>query len=388
MLTALLALVALALPQDPPQIIPIPSETMPAESIPVSPFDYEAPIKRPPRDGPWVKPGEAGANSPFAVHQTNTWGWNIPKEQPTVGVDKALGASNNSVINTHYSGPGGPVSWSDSRFYGVPPNINSAIQTKWGWVVFDFWDGTFTRCTWDSIAVEHGLYVTGWGPQTFYNSSWSEVNGQAYQGVYSHPDSKRASQTGLDRRTWLRLGNSLSDEPIEFRRCWFDNVGRPAKSERASYIVSCFEVLNQNGPFWNPVLVTECWIETNDPWIDVNGIMRDSAGGIMAHARPHVEISRNMVMLRRPDRDPIQVWACSDGKPGTPDVVISENYILSAQAVDIRLRTPEDTVIIQRNGGRAEVVIHTNPWYVWESNGWDEGKVIYRGDITQNYRLN
>lgn len=369
-------------------IEPMPSEVMPAESIPVTdrgPMPEVPPVI--PR-GPWVTPGEAGSKSPYAIWQNNTWGWNIPAEQPRTGNDKSLGASNNSVINTHYSGPGGPVVWTESRFYGTPADIGQDVKTKWGWVVFDFYDASFEYCTWDTIAIEHGQYITGWAPMTWYGCSWENINGQGIQHVYSHPDSKRAAQTGLPKNTWLRLAQALAGETLEVRRCETKQVGIPPLSERASFTFSFFSPNGKDGPAWNPVTITESYMQTHYEWTDANGVTRDCAGAIMAHRRPHVEITRNCILYAKGDRDVIQVWGCSDGIAGTPDVVLSENFIWAAKAIDIRLQHPSDTVIIARNRGNAEVVISMNDWYVWESNGWKERAVLYRGQISQNYRLN
>jgi hypothetical protein len=376
--------------EPPPQIIPMESEVMPAETV-GSTLDFaDAPVPRPPRRIPWVAPGEAGAASPYAWHQTNTWGWNIPSEQPRTASDRALGASNNAVVNTHYSGPGGPVDWSESRFYGVPASLGAPVKTKWGWVAFDFGPAEFWRCTWDTIPVEHGLYLTGWGqPVSWIECLWEDVYGQAIQVVYSHPKSKRAAQTGVNApREWYRRAREAGGSVFEIDRCETRNVGIPPLSERGSFTWSFFAPNGVNGPAYNYLSVTRSRMETSYPWTDVNGIYNDSAGAIMGQRLLGAQIRRNLIVYRFGDRDVIQLWACSDGKPGTVDVEISENYILARKPIDIRLGNANDTILIRRNVGNAEVVISTNPWYVWQSNGWDESKVIYRGPISDNYRLN
>ena len=374
--------------QDPPtEDIPswldtiVPPETMPAGSIPTSPTEEDAPVPGLPSRTPWVSPGEAGVSADMSWH-TNKWGWNIPAEMPAENSNKSLSASNNAIVNTHYSGPGGPIDWRDSMFYGSPEYLGAPILTRWGWIVFDTFNAKWVRCTWHTLYDEHGIYDTGWGRQEFVLCLWEDVYGQAIQHVFSHPDSKRKSQTGLNPQVWMRLALALKDDPFIIKQCETINVGQPQNSERASYVFSFFEPNGKDGPVWRPVIFTQNRMETEVPWIDVNGILRDSGGALMVHNSPWVEVSQNYVVHRKPDRGFMEFWRCET-------VIIKANYLLSNKAIDIRLSNPEtDIVVIRRNRGTTEVVISTNEWYVWESNGWDESKVLYRGPISQNFRWN
>ena len=57
----------------------------------------------------------------------------------------------------------------------------------------------------------------------------------------------------------------------------------------------------------------------------------------------------------------------SDLFTGTLDILIQNNMVKAKQAVDIRVRTPEDSIVIRRNAAPlgTRVVVSTAPWYVW-----------------------
>jgi len=388
-----LLVVAQAFGQDPttetpPELVIIESEVMPAQITPRSPQDLnpEAALTRPPRNPPWAGADEVGARAPFAKWYTNTYGWNIPAEVPRDYSAASHAASNNSVINTHYSGPGGPVNWSDVVVYGVPPEVGKPVTTRWGIIAFNFWQAKFVQCTFHTIPGEHGLYLTGWAPINFEKCEWYDVGGQAVQHVYSYPGTKREKQTNLSENIWLRLFSALQDDWITVRRCRVRDVGNPTISERASFAMSFFEPTYEGGVLGNPVHITESWFRTSVPWVDANGQNRDCTGIAMVHNRSEFVFERNFGLYRLGDRDVIQSW-------GVPKVRISENYIIAKQPIDIRVNPGSSyDIIISRNQGDAEVVVSTNAWYAWENTSppypvWDEEKVLYRGHITKNARI-
>lgn len=333
---------------------------------------------------PWVQPGQAGANPAFAKILENQWGWNIPKEISASLASHCLGAHSNAVINTFYPGAGGPVDWSNCRIHGF-----TGSENKWGIRAFDCWRYNFQRCTFDTLKLEHGCYLNALGGLRWDHCDFHNINGQAIQVVYGHPDSKRWQETGLaDPRIWKRTVKSTLDEWHEVDRCTILDVGKPHKSERASFGLSFFEPLGAAGTRGHPVRIFGCYMQTSDPFKDPNGVDRDCAGAIMVHSRTKVQLLGNYIEFLNGDRDVVQLWDCGGGAGEGPDVDLRYNTILAKKPVDIRLHTPNDRIRLQRNAGTAEVVVSTNPWYVWESNGWDEKKVLYRGPINRDWSLN
>jgi hypothetical protein len=332
-----------------------------------------------------VDPDTIGSNSHRAIIYHNQWGYNVPDELPANLRNASVSAFNNTVINTHYGGAGGPVNFLQVRVHAAP-DLSGNLVTKWLMDAYDVQGYKFENCTFDTCPVEHGNYFKAIGGIEWKNVVFEDIAGQGIQVVYANPGSKREHQTGKAPQRWWREFFARRWEEHSLDHVAFIQVSMPAKSERASFAASFF---GMDAPYKaHPVSFDFCQFKTYDPWVDVNGIARDCAGAIMVHNRLRCIITNTRVLYGKGDRDLIQLWGISDGKAGTEDIIIRQNEINGSKPVDIRVWDDKTTIRIQRNRGNAEVVISSNPPYVWENNGWDEGLVIYRGKISDNYAFN
>lgn len=345
---------------------------------------------------PWASPDTAGS-----VHHGDhvlqaEYGFAIGPGAigtPSVGnqlQNTTLIGWSNAVASTHYSGSHGDVRWRDC----MVRSKEGTDTTKWGIRAFDVMGWEFDSCSWQRIPKEHGCYFNSLGSVSWHNclfggpTNAEEITGQAIQVVYAVPGTVRGHETGLiDSRMWYRMLNAtVSNQWHSVTNCAIVNVGKPQRSERASFALSFFDAAGPDGVLGHPVQVSGCYIQTSDEWTDPNGQVRDCTGAFMAHRRKRVVFTYNKVEYLKGDRDVLQIWGCGTGAPqDAPAVVIEGNQIDASQPVDIRTSSPHDKVLLRRNRGSAQVVISTNPWYVWGNNGWDEGKVVYRGPITENY---
>jgi hypothetical protein len=358
-----------------------------------------------PRTLPGIGPGVAGIPDDAPLNHTlsNTYGWGWGKEFPLVADNYYVTATNKSVVNTFYSGNGGSSYITSSVLMGQPV-LPSDVKNNVFWIMlaFDQGDCSIWQSNIFDAHVEHGMYWTSCGRANIRLEEvlWSKCNAQAFQWVYSHPASKRYFQTahtdqveGLTNppsakdAEWLRILERNKGQGIEIIRCETVQCTAYILSERAGSTISKFEVLNQKGPWAHWMRVEGCYSKTSVPWIDPNGKQRDSCGWFMSHAgltangHPAVTLRHNSVFYLHPDRDFIQIWGCSDGIAGTPDVVIEENVFATDQAIDIRLRNANDTVIVRRNRnvGGARVIISgpEQPWYSWTTSpNWNKAAVI------------
>jgi hypothetical protein len=84
----------------------------------------------------------------------------------------------------------------------------------------------------------------------------------------------------------------------------------------------------------------------------------------------------------------VQVWNCSDGVEGTPDVVITGSRVIADSTVDVRV-AEGDTVVVEGNAGStARLRVSTNPPETWPGRpGWDDARVLREGPLAEDYRL-
>ena len=171
-------------------------------------------------------------------------------------------------------------------------------------------------------------------------------------------------------RTWL------------VSECVFLEVGKPSGG-RPSYAISAFE-----GPR-SPLRVERCVLRTVGSLRgDGSGGERDCYGAVMAHERDRFELVDTFVEYPRGDRDVVQVWRCSDGVAGTPDVVITGCRVLADTFVDVRV-SEGDTVVVEGNAGStARLRVSTNAPDTWPGRpGWEPARVLHEGALADDWRL-
>jgi hypothetical protein len=334
--------------------------------------------------GPWIDPALTGARGPFEISLVSDWGWDPLAEKwfelksaDLRGKQRGVG-----IIHTHYEGTRGqPLFWNDVSVRGEPDEHGSVL-TRWGFIVFDVENWALSNCTMRDIPDEHGMYATTLGGARWVRCLFANIGSQGLQLVGAVPGTPRAPQTA-HQNDWLEYTLERQWEWHEISECAFLEVGQPSGG-RPSFAISAFEGTR------NPVRVERCFLRTRDSRrTDGSGALRDCFGAVMAHDRNRFELLDTYIEYLEGDRDVVQVWYCSDGVEGTPDVVIRGSRVLAARWVDLRVN-PTDTVLIEGNAGStARVRISSNPRDVQANEAaWDPKLVIYEGDLAVDYRFN
>lgn len=334
-------------------------------------------------EGAWIQPALVGARGPFQHVLVTDWGWN-PLEQNWLTLESAdLSGRERGVgiVSSHYEGThGAPLAWTDVLVRGALDESGQP-RSRWGLIVFDVEGWSFSQCTFRDIPDEHGIYATTLGGLRFERCLFENIGSQAIQIVGAVPGTPRAEQTA-HQTDWREYSAARAAETHSIVECVFLEVGQPTGG-RPSFAISAFE-----GPR-NPVRIERCVLRTRaSAHPDGGGVTRDSFGAVMAHQRSRFELLDTYIEYLDGDRDVIQVWNCSDGVAGTPDVVLRGNRVLAGQWVDIRVQ-PGDTVVIEGNAGStARVRISSNPPDVWPHQAsWDPARVLHEGALADDYRL-
>lgn len=343
--------------------------------------DIGAPTGPPPppsTSGPWVTPDDdtVGAHAPFASVEVSSHGWNMVTGLPPTVADMDLGSMGSTATHTMYHDGMRPLAYSNVRMHGFP-----GVVSQWITRAYDAFDWRFEDCTWDTCSNEHGFYVNAIGKLFFVNCSFENIKGQGVQLVWSVPDGKRDRETALDPDAWRRAVMAVKDVPIMFERCLFLDCA--LYGEQSSYALSV------TGETFTPgVSISRSYFDTNQLWTDNNGIQRNCHGAISVTNARGFRLTDSFVGYTNGDRDSVQVWFCSDGRPGTEDVVIQGCTFMAGKAIDLRVRSG-DTVVIEGNTGSTPVTISMNPtWVVDGKQYWDESLVLFRGQINQDWRQN
>ncbi|HVS17022.1 MAG TPA: hypothetical protein VMT18_00375, partial [Planctomycetota bacterium] len=329
-------------------------------------------------EGPWVDPALVGARPPFARvleydfgHDPHKEGWYTLESVDLAGRQRGVG-----VVQSHYHGTDGrPLAWTNVRVRGALDS-DGAPRSRWGVIAFDVEGWSFVRCTFRDIPDEHGLYLTTLGGFRFERCLFAEIGSQAIQIVGAVPGTPREVQTA-HRADWRAYSSARAGETHLVSECVFLEVGKPTGG-RPSYAISAFE-----GPR-NPLRVERSVLRTTrSVRIDGSGFERDCFGAVMAHQRNRFELVDTYIEYPRGDRDVVQVWHCSDGKPGTPDVVITGSRVIANTFVDVRV-SEGDTVVVEGNSGStARLRVSTNPPDTWPGRpGWDPARILYEGPLT------
>lgn len=333
-------------------------------------------------EGPWIRPELAGAKPPFATALEYDWGHDPHKEgwHTLESADLAGRMQGVGVVQTHYHGTEGrPLAWTNVQVRGAP-GADGAPRSRWGVIAFDVEGWSFERCTFRDIPDEHGLYLTTLGGLSFERCLFESIGSQAIQIVGAVPGTPRAEGTA-HQGDWQAWVDARRGEYHLIRECVFLEVGKPAGG-RPSYAISAFE-----GPR-NPLRVERCVLRTTQSRRrDGDGRERDCFGAIMAHQRDRFELVDSYVEYPRGDRDVIQIWHCSDGVPGTLDVLVRGSRVLADTLVDVRV-SPGDTVAIEGNAGStARLRVCTNPADTWPGRpGWDDARVLHEGPLSEDWR--
>lgn len=332
--------------------------------------------------GPWIDPTKVGARPPFARVLQSDWGWDPHKEgwhtlesTDLSGRERGVG-----VVQSHYHGTQGkPLSWTDVVVRGAAAE-DGAPRSRWGVIAFDVEGWSFSNCTFRDIPDEHGLYLTTLGGVRFERCLFESLGSQAIQIVGAVPGTPRAEQTARGAQ-WQAYSDARRSESHLISECVFLEVGKPSGG-RPSYAISAFE-----GPR-NPVRIERSVLRTTQSLrLDGDGLERDCFGAVMAHRRDRFELVDTYIEYPRGDRDVVQVWHCSDGAAGTPDVVITGSRVIASTYVDVRV-SEGDTVVIESNvGSTARLRVSTNPPDTWPGRpGWDDARVLHEGPLSSDYR--
>jgi hypothetical protein len=341
------------------------------------------PARAPVPEGPWIDPARAGARPPFARVLESEWGWDPHAEgwHTLESADLAGRQRGVGVVHTHYHGTQGkPLAWTDVVVRGAPAE-DGAPRSRWGVIAFDVEGWSFTHCTFRDIPDEHGLYLTTLGGVRFERCLFEAIGSQGIQIVGAVPGTPRAEQTA-HQADWQVWSDARRGETHLISECAFLEVGKPSGG-RPSYAISAFE-----GPR-NPVRIERCVLRTTQSLrADGDGVERDCFGAVMAHQRERFELVDSYIEYPRGDRDVVQVWNCSDGVAGTPDVVITGSRVIADSTVDVRV-AEGDTVVVEGNAGStARLRVSTNPPETWPGRpGWDDARVLREGPLAEDYRL-
>lgn len=336
-----------------------------------------------PPEGPWVDPQLVGAKGPFETtleydwgHDPHAEGWHTLESVDLAGRMQGVG-----VVASHYHGTEGrPLAWTNVRVRGAR-GPDGAPRSRWGMIAFDVEGWSFVRCTFRDIPDEHGLYLTTLGGLRFERCLFTEIGSQAIQIVSAVPGTPRSEQTA-HQGDWKAYSDARRDQVHLISECVFLEVGKPSGG-RPSYAISAFE-----GPR-NPLRVERCVLRTTGSVrVGPSGRENDCYGAVMAHERDRFELVDTYIEYPRGDRDVVQVWHCSDGKPGTPDVVVRGSRVIADTLVDVRV-AEGDTVVIEGNlGSTATLRVSTNPPETWPGRpGWDPARVLREGPLSEDWLL-
>jgi hypothetical protein len=359
---------------------PPPTRPPPVEPPPTRP----PPVEPPPATGAWVNPAETGITSAAHTPLTSQYGWSLCDAKNL----HHYTAYDNAVLNTQYQGCGSKaLALTDTWVQGLKNPTTGAITNKWCVRAFDVGavPALIDHCTFSDSKVEHGNYFNVLGGIEWNRCKFTRNGSQGIQIVYATPGSKRQHETRFwnpadpagSKAAWEAHIASTKTQLHRIIECSFEQVGIPKNSiglhpgERPAFCVSMFE----GGP--HGVRIERCYIKTDIPWIDDNGVARTCFGAIMAHDRASFEMYDTYIYYRNGPMDVVQLWNCGN-------VALRGGEIWATNRVDIR---PKSGQRIQITGvkGDAPVMISTNPWYSWETSpNWDWSKVLYQGPITKD----
>lgn len=353
------------------------------QTSPAAPVAAPELARAPVPEGPWIDPRLAGARPPFARTLESDWGWDPHAERwhtlesaDLAGRERGVG-----VVKTHYHGTDGkPLAWTDVVVRGALA-ADGAPRSRWGVIAFDVEGWSFVNCTFRDIPDEHGLYLTTLGGVRFERCLFESIGSQAIQLVGAVPGTPREEQTA-HRADWQAWGDARRGETHLVSECAFFEVGKPSGG-RPSYAISAFE-----GPR-NPLRVERCVLRTTQSVRrGGDGVERDCFGAVMAHARDRFELLDTYVEYPRGDRDVVQVWQCSDGLAGTPDVIIRGSRVIADTWIDVRVSAGDSVRIEGNAGSSARLRVSTNPPDTWPGRpGWDDARVLHEGPLAQDYRF-
>jgi hypothetical protein len=348
----------------------------------------------PPPTGAWIDPSKTGISQDPHTPLSSQFGWSLCSASPFT----IYSAYDNTVLSTMYQGCEEPVELIDTWVKGLTDPNTGVGHNKWCVRCYDAGyggDWKFEHCSFTDSKEEHGFYGNAIGGIRWYQCKFTRNGSQGIQIVGATPGSKRQHET----RFWNPLdpvGSAAAwNSYVEANKwqlhnvveCSFEQVGIPKNSiglqpgTRPAYAISMFEGI----PF--PVRIERCYLKTDIPWIDDNGVARTCFGAVMAHNRLRFELLDTYIYYRNGPMDSVQVWRCGDNDPATIDVLLRGDEIWANNRVDIRPR-PGDRIVISGCKGDAPVMISYNEPYTWETSpGWDWGKVIYQGKITEDLDL-